>query len=318
MDGIIKRSAARCLALAALTAFGLVVLISGAPADEKPPLAPDTVAPFTTDSRISAAIEFGLPALASKIEEDIPRRLATIDERVSCVHRRVLFFRVNANCDIYGYVERSGAVSLYGRGDRVYGSVPIYGALEGQGANRFTARIHGETEASATIEVEARPQLNKDWSLELNFSDGFRWSEPPVLHVLGRDIPISTYAEPRLRAQLAKVRARALAAARRLDLQGKASTAWRRAFDPVQLNENPAIWLQLTPQSAAFAGVRADSKVLRGTLELAGSAQTLIGQQPPAVTAPPLPPLGRDVSEPGAFDIILPIRIGYDVLKQKI
>jgi hypothetical protein len=318
MDGIIKRSAARCLALTPLTAFALVVLISGAPADEKPPLAPDTVAPFTTDSRISAAIEFGLPALASKIEEDIPRRLATIDERVRCVHRRVLFFRVNANCDIYGYVERSGPVSLYGRGDRVYGSVPIYGALEGQGANRFTARIHGETEASATIEVEARPQLNKDWSLELNFSDGFRWSEPPVLHVLGRDIPVAKYAEPRIHTQLAKVRGRALAAARRLDLQGKATTAWRRAFDPVQLNENPAIWLQLTPQSAAFAGVRADSKVLRGTLELAGSAQTLIGQQPPAVTAPPLPPLGRDVSEPGAFDIILPIRIGYDVLKQKI
>jgi hypothetical protein len=318
MDGIIKRSAARCLALTPLTAFGLVVLISGAPAGEKPPLAPDTVAPFTTDSRISAAIEFGLPTLASKIEEDIPRRLATIDERVRCVHRRVLFFRVNANCDIYGYVERSGPVSLYGRGDRVYGSVPIYGALEGQGANRFTARIHGETEASATIEVEARPQLNKDWSLELNFSDGFRWSEPPVLHVLGRDIPVAKYAEPRIHTQLAKVRGRALAAARRLDLQGKATTAWRRAFDPVQLNENPAIWLQLTPQSAAFAGVRADSKVLRGTLELAGSAQTLVGQQPPAVTAPPLPPLGRDVSEPGAFDVILPIRIGYDVLKQKI
>jgi Domain of unknown function (DUF4403) len=318
MDSIIKRLAARCLALAALTAFGLAVLISAAPADDKPPLAPDTVAPFTTDSRLSASIEFGLPALASKIEEDIPRRLATIDERVSCVHRRVLFFRVNANCDIYGYVERSGSVSLYGRGDRVYGSVPIYGALEGQGANRFTARIHGETEASATIEVEARPELNKDWSLELNFSDGFRWSEAPVLHVLGRDIPVAKYAEPRIRSQLAKVRGRALAAARRLDLQGKATTAWRRAFDPVQLNDNPAIWLQLTPQSAAFAGVGADSKVLRGTLELAGSAQTIVGQQPPAVTAPPLPPLGRDISEPGAFDVILPIRIGYDVLKQKI
>jgi hypothetical protein len=313
----VKRLARR-LARAGLTVIGVAALCSVASADEKPPLAPDTVAPFTTDSRISATIEFGLPALASEIEEDIPRRLATIDERVSCVHRRVLFFRVNANCDIYGFFERSGSVSLYGRGERVYGSVPIYGALEGQGANRFTARIHGETEARATIEVEARPQLNKDWSLDLNFSDGFRWSEPPVLHVLGRDIPVAKYAEPRIRSQLAKVRARALAAARRLDLQGKAATAWRRAFDPVQLQDNPPIWLQLTPQNAAFAGVRADSKVLRGTLELAGLAQTLVGRQPPAVTATSLPSLSRDVSEPGAFDVILPINIGYDVLKQKI
>jgi len=287
-------------------------------AADKPPLAPDTVPPFTTDSRVSATIEFSLRALASDIEEHIPRRLASIDERVTCVHRRVLFFRVNANCDIWGFVERSGPVSLYGRGDHVYGSVPIHGAIEGQGANRFTARIHGETEASATIEAGARPELGRDWSLDLNFGDGFRWSEPPVLHVLGREIPLANYAEPRIRGQLAQIRARALAAARRLNLHDKAETAWRHAFEPVELSDNPEIWLQLTPQGAAYAGVRADSRVLSGSLELSGSAATFIGQRPPAVTATALPSLGRDVTEPGEFDVVLPIRIGYDTLKDKI
>lgn len=305
-------------ARAGLAALGLMSLCSTAFATEKPPLAPDTVAPFTTDSRISATIEFGLQALASDIEEDIPRRLASIDERMSCVHRRVLFFRVNANCDVYGSVERSGPVSLYGRGDRVYGSVPIYGALEGQGANRFTSRIHGETEASATIEAEARPQLTRDWSLDLNFNDGFRWSEPPVLRVLGREISLSNYAEPRIRTQLAHVRERALAAARRLDLHDKAAKAWRDAFQPIELSENPQVWLQLTPQSASFAGVRADSGTLRGSLELSGSAETVVGQEPPAITPTELPSLGREVSEPGTFDVILPIRISYGVLKDKI
>src|ERR1700759_684970 len=185
---VIRRSARAGLAALAIVGFS-----SAALAADKPPVVPDTVAPFSTDSRIAATIEFGLPALAADIERDIPRRLASIDERVSCVHRRVLFFRINANCDVWGYVERSGPVSLYGRGDRVYGSTPIYGALDGQGANRFTARIHGETEASATVEVEARPQLTRDWSLDLNFSDGFHWSEPPVLHVMGREIPLTNY-----------------------------------------------------------------------------------------------------------------------------
>jgi hypothetical protein len=303
---------------ATLVALGLISFCPTAWAADKPPLAPDTISPFTTDSRISATIEFGLPALATEIEKDIPRRLATIDERVNCVHRRVLIFRVNANCDIWGFVERSGPVSLYGRGDRVYGSVPIHGALEGQGANRFTARIHGETEASATVEIEARPQLGHDWSLELNFSDGFRWSEPPVLHVLGREISLVKYAEPRIRTQLARVSVRALAAAQRLDLHDKATTAWRHAFEPVELSDNPEIWLQLTPQSAAFAGVRANSRVLEGSLELSGSAETVVGQRPPAVTATALPSLSRDVGEAGEFDVVLPVRIGYDVLKDKI
>ena len=305
-------------ACAGLAALGLIGLGSTAFAADKPPLAPDTATPFTTDSQISATIEFGLPALAREIGKDIPRRLATIDDEVNCVHRRMLVFRVNANCDVWGYVERTGPVSLYGRGDRVYGSVPIHGALEGQGANRFTARIHGGAEASATVEAEARPELKRDWSLDLNFSDGLRWSEPPILHVLGRDIPLAKFAEPRIRAQLGHVRARALAAARRLDLHDKAATAWRHAFEPVQLSDNPEIWLQLTPQSAAFAGVRADSRVLWGSLQLAGSAETFVGQRPPAVTATSLPALGRDVSDPGHFDVILPVRIGYDAIKDRI
>jgi len=36
------------------------------------------------------------------------------------------------------------------------------------------------------------------------------------------------------------------------------------------------------------------------------------------VTATALPQLGRDVSEPGEFDVILPVRIGYDMMKDKI
>ncbi|AMA56212.1 DUF4403 family protein [Bradyrhizobium sp. CCGE-LA001] len=297
---------------------GAVGLCSAANAADKPPLAPDAAVPFSTNSRLSASLEFSLPALAEDIERNIPRRLASIDERISCVHRRVLFWKVNANCDVWGYVERSGPVSLYGRGDRVYGSVPIYGALEGQGANRFTARIHGETEASATIEASARPRLDQDWSLDLDFSDGFRWSEPPVLRVMGHEIPLAKYAEPRIRSELGTVRSHALAAARRLDLRDKAAAAWRHAFEPIELSSSPAVWLQMTPQSVSFAGMQASSRTLRGSIELSGTAQTLIGQNPPALTATELPPLAHSVDAPGAFDVILPVRIGYDVLKDRL
>ena len=314
----IGQRAFRYSALTGLAVLGLSGLCSAANAADKPPLAPDAVVPFSTNSRLSASIEFGLSALAADIERDIPQRLASIDERISCVHRRVLFWKINANCDVWGYVERSGPVSLYGRGDRVYGSVPIYGALEGQGANRFTARIHGETEASATIEASARPRLGQDWSLDLDFSDGFRWSEPPVLQVMGHEIPLAKYAEPRIRSELGTVRSRALAAARRLELRDKAAAAWRHAFEPIQLSDSPAIWLQMAPQSVAFAGMHANSRTLRGSIELSGTAQTVIGQDPPAVTATELPPLGQSVDAPGAFDVILPVRIGYDVLKDRL
>jgi hypothetical protein len=297
----------------------ITFLCNSVRAEEAPPVSPDKpAAAYVTPSRVSAMVEFNIPTLAHDIERDVPRRLATFDERVQCVHRRVLFFRVRANCDIEGYVERTGPISLYGRGDAIFGSTPIFGVLSGQGANRFTRRIHGEGEAGVTVEAEARPILRHDWSLDLRLSDSYHWTEPPVLHVLGRDIQLARYVEPRIREQLARVRVRAAEAVRQLDLRGNAATVWRHAFDPVQLSDNPPVWLQLTPQSAAFAGVRADRRLLRGVIQIEGQAATTVGAAPAPVAATPLPPLGHDIEAPGTFDVILPVNIGYDFLSQKI
>jgi hypothetical protein len=199
-------------------------LVGPAIAGEKQPVIPDALSALTTTSRVS---------IASAIERDVPKRLATIDERIGCVNKRVFRLRIKANCDVDGFVDR-GAMSVYGRGDHVVGSVPIFGTIEGQGANRFTSRIHGAAERRAIVEVEARPKLGKDWSVDLNFSDSFHWTEAPVLHVLGRDISLIKYAEPSIRKQLGRIRQHAQEAARRLDLHDKAQKAWEQAFQPLQ------------------------------------------------------------------------------------
>ncbi|WP_084518462.1 DUF4403 family protein [Bradyrhizobium sp. th.b2] len=294
-----------------------ICLAGRAVAAEKPPVMPDQPSTLSTTSRISAVVEFGLPSIASAIERDIPKRLATIDERIGCVNRRVLVFRVRANCDVDGFVDR-GPVSLRGYDDRIVGSVPIFGSIEGQGANRFTSRIHGDAQGRAVVDIESRPTLNKDWSINLNFADSFHWSEPPVLHVLGRDIALTKYAEPSIRKQLGRIRQHAREAARRLDLRDKAAKAWELAFQPIQVSQDPPVWLQMTPASAAFAGVHANARSLSGVLELSGAAQTLVGQAPSALTPTPLPPLGNGISQPGRFDILLPVRVDYGTLRDKI
>ncbi|WP_213737368.1 DUF4403 family protein [Bradyrhizobium sp. dw_411] len=303
---------ASCFALLCAASFA-----GTASAGEKPPVIPDAPSALTTPSRVAATIEFGLPSIASAVERDVPRRLATIDERIGCVNKRVFVFRIKANCDVDGFVDR-GAMSLYGRGDHIVGSIPIFGSIEGQGANRFTSRIHGDAEGRAMVEVESRPKLTKDWSIDLNFSDSFHWTEPPVLRVLGREISLTKYAEPSIRKQLGRIRAHAQEAARRLDLHDKAAKAWEQAFQPVPISQDPPVWLQIVPANAAFAGVHANAKDLSGSLELTGTAQTLIGQAPSAVTPTPLPTLGNDISQPGTFDILLPVRVNYDALRDKI
>jgi hypothetical protein len=64
--------------------------------------------------------------------------------------------------------------------------------------------------------------------------------------------------------------------------------------------------------------VRANAKVLEGSLEITGTAETFVGHIPNAAAPTPLPPLGDDVAAPRAFEVVLPVRIGYDVLRQNI
>jgi hypothetical protein len=152
----------------------------------------------------------------------------------------------------------------------------------------------------------------------LNLSDSFHWTEPPILRVLGREISLTRYAEPSIRNQLARIRARAREAVRRLDLREKATKAWEQAFQPLQIAQDPAIWLQFTPISVAFAGIHANAKDFSGALELTGKVETSVGQ-PASATAPTaLPSLGEEVSQPGAFEVLLPVRVNYGFLRDKI
>ena len=64
--------------------------------------------------------------------------------------------------------------------------------------------------------------------------------------------------------------------------------------------------------------MRANAKVLEGSLEITGTAETFVGHIPNAAAPTPLPPLGDDVAAPRAFEVVLPVRIGYDVLRQNI
>jgi hypothetical protein len=289
-------------------------------ATEKPPVSPDQTAPNTVPSHISASLEFNLRDVAQVLDRAIPHRLANFsDRRIGCVHRHVLGLVVNADCTISGWVERTSGLSLAADGGKIVGSLPLRGSVVGQGASGITRAIRGHAEGRMVVYGEARPQLRSDWSLALNFSDDFRWTERPILHVLGLEIDMTQRVEPRIREELARVNAVAQEKARALDLRGKAAIAWRHAFDPIKLVDEPPLWLQMKPETIDFAGVHgSNGKAMEGTLEITGTAATIIGHEPPAATPIPLPPLGHAVSEPGHFEVIIPVQIDYEMIRRTL
>lgn len=307
------------LALTVAAPSGLPVLADPAEPADQPVKQAVPAPPLTAESRISAAIEFSIPALDRALERRVPKRLATFADRATlCWHRRMLGREVDIDCEYSGFVERTAPISLHAERRRLEGAVPIYGRVEGQGLGRFARLLHGAGEGALTIYATARPRLKPDWDVDLDMAEGFRWEEPPAVRILGFTINLSRFVEPRVREQLGRIRAEASAYMRSLDIRGKAETAWRQAFTPVKIFDTPEIWLRMTPQTVAFAGTRAHGDVLEGAIEMRGTTETSIGAQPAVNTPTPLPPLGTDVGEPGSFEVVVPFVVDYNVIRAKI
>jgi len=304
-----------------LRATALLLLASvstSAFAADKPALNPDQPAPATAPSKMSATVEFSLGELDRALERKVPRRLASINDRGSrCWHRRILGREVDIDCEYSGYVERVAPVSLRAERGRLVAAAPLLGALSGQGIGRFARLLHGSAEGQMTVYASATPRLNRDWSVSLDTSEGFRWQEPPILQILGFRIDMARYVTPKIEAQLARVRGDVEANARDLNIRGKAEVAWQRAFANMKISDQPEIWLQTTPQTVAFSGLRAEGDVLEGSIEIAGNTATTVGSEPAANAPTPLPQLSGEVTDPGRFEIIVPIAIDYDAIKRK-
>jgi hypothetical protein len=304
-----------CLAVALLQASAL----KSARAGDKPPLSPEAPAPAVASSTVSATLEFGLQALDRALERDVPQRLATFNDRVtSCWHRRFLRREVNIECVYAGYVERTGGVSLGAERGRLSATAPLFGTVSAQGVRGLGRLLHGTAEGQMTVHATARPRLRPDWSVALDMSEGFRWAEPPTLTILGFRINLERHVDPRIRSELERVQADVAAHVRAMDIRRKAEAAWQHAFATVKIADAPEIWLRSTPQSMAFSGIRVEREILEGSVEIAGTTETIVGSEPGASTPTPLPRLGPDVSEPGRFAIIVPVNIDYGMVRQKV
>ncbi len=144
--------------------------------------------------------------------------------------------------------------------------------------------FHGTAEGQMTVYASARPQLLPDWSVSLDMSEGFRWTEPPTLTILGFHINLQRYVEPRIRDQLARIKTEFEAKVRALDVRGKAE--FRPGAKPskqCRSSTRRQSVLQTTPQSMAFSGIRVRSDMLEGSVEIRETTETLIGSQPPTV-----------------------------------
>lgn len=183
--------------------FGAVIMAmtgTTAAAAEKPPLSPDQATPLVVQSRVSAVLSFSARALSEELNCEVPQRLASFTDRATTCGERRGFFRrqVPIQCVITGYIERTAPVYLSAQGNRIEAEVKLDGSVYAQGERGLARLVHGVAQGAMNVFVDASPRLTRDWSVDLNISQSYRWTEPPMVRVFGWDIPIARYVEPQI------------------------------------------------------------------------------------------------------------------------
>ena len=289
-------------------------------------------------SSVSIPIRINLATIRDHINTRVPKRLATINQRQVCVQAKWLKTKIpvgievydgyktrtkykwiktkvtpQISCNISGYVDRTGPITLGGKGGQIDMSVPIYAQVTASksGAQQ-TAR------ASANIFATITPNISPDWKVTAVVSPNFTWTQRPVLKLFGIiKITIGSKVEPKLRQKMNEFVAEIPSILNKINIRSKVAKAWDRFQDPILISDNPKTYLTFRPTAVGYSGISIVNNILNAQISLSGLTKITAGGMP-AARKVALLPLKKIAPSAGVFKINLPLSISLKELQKTI
>ncbi|RYE02714.1 MAG: DUF4403 family protein, partial [Sphingomonadales bacterium] len=267
---------------------------------EPPPRVNDSVEAPKQASLIAVPIETDVAALSQALERAIPRTLWTIDQHFDkCVAaKRVRLFKKDLKvtphigCNVIGTVTR-GAIRLRGQGEDIIVDIPIHANIS---ARNVGGVLKGETATGdAVAHARIRLTLREDWTPAATVKLAYDWTTPPGIDFLGQRITFADKADEKLQPIVRELEQTLPREIAKLDVRAKVSDAWRQSFTSLLLNEeNPTVWMRVTPQQLSYGGYSLSGGRLRLKLGMEAGTETFVGPRPQDPKPTPLPPLVRE------------------------
>lgn len=285
-----------------------------------PPRVETTLGGAPDPSILVTQVSAPLSAVRAALEEALPVRLVTIDERVpECVPKeqvRVaglnLFETPSLSCTLKGTITR-GAITLDGNGQTLRARVPITARIDvidlGDIIKRETVT------AAANVTLAAALDVRPDWTLGSRVKLRYAWTKAPGVEVLGQRITFTRAANKALAKSLAGVEAKIRAEIRKIDLRKEVAKVWRDGHTALSINrENPPVWMRVTPSEVGAGALRVSGAQVTAEVMLAAGLELVVGERP-APTEPTA--LGANVGAPpsGGFALKVPVLAQYSELE---
>jgi len=285
-------------------------------------------------SSITFLISVDLSVVEERVNKALPTRLETIHkEKELCVPTKRVKYKYpcfkgwkwyscdgwtkvspDIYCDIDGYVDKRGDLTINGSGETLVVSLPV----RASGSAKATG-VSETAKADATFFVSATPTLSENWELSVDLSSDFRWDKRPTLKILDLiTVTIGSMVEPKLREKMKEIENKIISAIDELDIRGRVNEVWLEVQKPIQLSLTPEAWVTFRPLGVAYSGISVSNKRLETQITVSGDARVLIGPRPVVGEPVALLPLQHAQFEDGHFNLAVPVMVKAEEIQRAI
>ena len=288
---------------------------------EKPPI---SVIPYQTllpESVVRTRLVLPLDNLSQRLEADLPQVLFEEPGKIHKKCVRIFGKKLCEDFEVSGWVQCNGPLQLQALSN---GYLRIALPLRYQVKVRADGNIVRELlkgvdvkPAAFTVVVDLKPDLNRDWTLQLSSHTQIHWNEKPVIEVLGIDISITGQIDKPLNKALQIAAAKfeqKLASDDRI--RERASDFWERIQQPRALKGKLPLWVRAQPQRLSLSNLAIRNNALQLDLSLRTMLQTASEQSGLSTVTTALPELERLAPQASALNINLPLTVSYEHLAE--
>lgn len=171
-----------------------------------------------------------------------------------------------------------------------------------------------EVEAGIALKFKTRFSILDNWKISTQTrQDGYDWLSEPVIKVRFITLPIRPLADIVLSEQqdaIGKMVDTAVGSS--LDFKKVLRPLWLRMQSPIQVSEDPPVWLRLSPLGVSMTQPEGARGMIRTSLGIKSVAETFVGDAPAATPSDSLPAFVSQSRLDSSFVINLYSEVSYE------
>jgi hypothetical protein len=171
-----------------------------------------------------------------------------------------------------------------------------------------------EVEAAIALKFKSRFSILDNWKISTQtVQDGYEWLSEPVVKVRFVTLPIRPLADIVMAQQsdgIGKMIDTTVGST--LDFKKLLLPLWHRMQAPIQVSEDPQVWLRLSPLGVSMTQPQGQRGVIRTCLGIKSVAETFVGDPPQTTPSDSLPQFVSPSRLDSSFIINLYSEISYE------